>query len=36
MLPDVCINDIPLHILVLDYLIAIYPMLLIAVAYTIV
>ena len=36
VLPDVCINDIPLHILVLDYLIAIYPMLLMAVAYTIV
>ena len=33
MLPDVCINVIPLHILVLDYLIAIYPMLLMAVAY---
>ena len=36
VLPDVCINAIPLHILVLDYLIAIYPMLLMAVAYTIV
>ena len=36
VLPDVCINVIPLHILVLDYLIAIYPMLLMAVAYTIV
>ena len=36
ILPDVCINVIPLHILVLDYLIAIYPMLLMAVAYTIV
>ena len=35
-LPDVCINVIPLHILVLDYLIAIYPMLLMAVAYTVV
>ena len=35
-LPDVCINVIPLHILVLDYLIAIYPMLLMAVAYAIV
>ena len=34
--PDVCINAIPLHILVLDYLIAIYPMLLMAVAYTVV
>ena len=36
ILPDACINVIPLHILVLDYLIAIYPMLLMAVAYTIV
>ena len=36
VLPDVCINVIPLHVLVLDYLIAIYPMLLMAVAYTIV
>ena len=36
ILPDVCINVIPLHIRVLDYLIAIYPMLLMAVAYTIV
>ena len=36
LLPDVCINAIPLHILVLDYLIAIYPMLLMAVAYTVV
>ena len=36
VLPDVCINVIALHILVLDYLIAIYPMLLMAVAYTIV
>ena len=36
VLPDVCINIIPLHILVLDYLVAIYPMLLMAVAYTIV
>ena len=34
VLPDVCINAIPLHILMLDYLIAIYPMLLIATAYT--
>ena len=34
ILPDVCINVIPLHILVLDYLIAIYPMLLMAAAYT--
>ena len=36
VLPDVCINVIPLHILVLDYLIAIYPMLLMAVTYTMV
>ena len=36
VLPDVCINATPLHILALDYLIAIYPMLLMAVAYTIV
>ena len=36
ILPDVCINASSLHILVLDYLIAIYPMLLMAVAYTIV
>ena len=36
LLPDVCINAIPLHILVLDYLIAIYPMLLMAIAYIIV
>ena len=36
VLPDICINVVPLHILVLDYLIAIYPMLLMAVAYTIV
>ena len=36
VLPDVCINVIALHILVLDYLVAIYPMLLMAVAYTIV
>ena len=36
VLPDVCINVIPLHILVLDYLIAIYPMLLMVVTYTIV
>ena len=35
VLPDVCINVIPLHILVLDYLIAIYPMLLMATVYTI-
>ena len=34
--PKVCINAIPLHILVLDYLIAIYPMLLMAVTYTMV
>ena len=33
ILPDVCIHAIPLHILVLDYLIAIYPMLLIALVY---
>ena len=31
-----CINVIPLHILVLDYLVAVYPMLLMAVAYTVV
>ena len=36
VLPDVCINAIPLHILILDYLVAIYPMLLIATAYIIV
>ena len=36
ILPDVCINVIPLHILLLDYLVVIYPMLLISVAYTIV
>ena len=36
ILPDVCINAIPLHILMLDYLVAIYPMLLIATAYIIV
>ena len=36
VLPDICINVIALHILVLDYLIAIYPMLLMAVTYTIV
>ena len=35
-MPDVCINVIPLHILVLDYLIAIYPMMLMAAAYTMV
>ena len=35
VLPDVCINVVPLHILVLDYLIAIYPMLLMATVYTI-
>ena len=33
-IPAVCNNAIPLHILMLDYLIAIYPMLLIATAYT--
>ena len=36
VLPDVCINATPLHILILDYLVAIYPMLLIATAYIIV
>ena len=36
ILPEVCINAIPLHILVLDYLVAVYPMLLMAVAYTVV
>ena len=36
ILPEVCINVIPLHILVLDYLVAVYPMLLMAVAYTVV
>ena len=36
VLPDICINAIPLHILVLDYLVAIYPMLLLAMMYTIV
>ena len=36
ILPDVCVNEIPLHILMLDYLVAIYPMLLIATAYIIV
>ena len=36
VLPDVCINATPLHILILDYLIAIYPMLLMALAYIVV
>ena len=36
ILPEVCINVSPLHILVLDYLVAVYPMLLMAVAYTVV
>ena len=36
ILPGVCINVSPLHILVLDYLVAVYPMLLMAVAYTVV
>ena len=36
ILPDICVNEIPLHILILDYLVAIYPMLLIATAYIIV
>ncbi|CAI8024233.1 hypothetical protein GBAR_LOCUS14094 [Geodia barretti] len=36
VLPDVCIDVIPLHILVLDYLIAIYPMLLMAALYAMV
>ena len=36
ILPDVCINVIPLHIMMLDYLIALYPMLLMAVAYTVI
>ena len=36
ILPEVCINVISLHILVLDYLVAVYPMLLMAVAYTVV
>ena len=35
VLPDICINAIPLHILVLDYLVAIYPMLLLAITYTV-
>ena len=36
MLPEVCINVIPLHTLALDYLVAIYPMLLIGIMYIIV
>ena len=36
VLPGVCINAISLHILMLDYLVALYPMLLIATAYIIV
>ena len=36
VLPEVCLNFPPLHILALDYLIAIYPMLLMGVAYIIV
>ena len=36
VLPDVCINVIPLHILVLDYLVAIYPMIVTALAFTVV
>ena len=36
VLSDVCINAISLHILMLDYLVAIYPMLLIATVYIIV
>ena len=36
VLPEVCIDVSPLHILVLDYLVAVYPMLLMAVAYTVV
>ena len=36
VLPDVCINATPLHILILDYLIAIYPMLLMTLAYIVV
>ena len=36
ILPDICVNEIPLHILMLDYLVAIYPMLLIATAYIII
>ena len=36
VLPDICINATPLHILILDYLIAIYPMLLMTSAYIVV
>lgn len=36
VLPNVCLNLIPLHTLALDYLIALYPMLLMGVAYVIV
>ena len=36
VLPDVCINVVPLHVLALDYLVAIYPMLLMGVAYILV
>ena len=36
MLPPVCINVIPLHIMALDYLVAIYSMLVMGVAYIIV
>ena len=36
VLPDVCINVAPLHIRALDYLVAIYPMLLMGVSYIIV
>ena len=36
VLPEVCLNFPTLHILALDYLIAIYPMLLMGVAYIIV
>ena len=36
VLPDICINAPSLHILILDYLIAIYPMLLMALAYIVV
>ena len=36
ILPDISVNEIPLHILMLDYLVAIYPMLLVATAYLIV
>ena len=36
VLPDVCINILPLHTLALDYLVAIYPMLLMGIAYIVV